>query len=94
MCVDCFRIVSPFLPNPRDPSTLSKEAFVYFVCPTEIPQPPFAWKYYFVHVHLHSHPAPQCTNHPAHPSDVRVCVCACACVSVRLCAAECVSSSV
>jgi len=27
------------------PSTLSKESFVYFVCPTEIPQLPFAWKY-------------------------------------------------
>ena len=26
----------------------SKEVFVYFVCPTEIPQPPFAWKYYLL----------------------------------------------
>jgi len=31
---------------PCTPSTLSQEAFVYFVCPTEIPQPPFEWKYY------------------------------------------------
>ena len=48
MCVDHFHIVSPFLSHPCTPSTLSKEAFVYFVCPTEIPQPPgpFAWKYY------------------------------------------------
>lgn len=46
MCVDRFHIVSLFLSNPCTPSTLSKEAFVYFVCPTEIPQPPFAWKYY------------------------------------------------
>ena len=46
MCEDCFHIVSLFLSNPCTPSTLSKEAFVYFVCPTEIPQPPFAWKYY------------------------------------------------
>ena len=46
MCVNCFHIVSLFLSNPCTPSTLSKEAFVYFVCPTEIPQPPFAWKYY------------------------------------------------
>jgi len=45
MCVDCFHIVSLFLSNPCTPS---KEAFVYFVCPTEIPQPPFAWKYYDV----------------------------------------------
>ena len=46
MCVDRFHIVSLFLSNPCTPSTLSKEAFVYFVCPTRIPQPPFAWKYY------------------------------------------------
>jgi len=46
MCVDRFHIVSLFLFNPCTPSTLSKEAFVYFVCPTEIPQPLFAWKYY------------------------------------------------
>ena len=46
MCVDRFHIVSLFLSNPCTPSTLSKEAFVYFVCPTEIPQPPFAWKCY------------------------------------------------
>ena len=46
MCVDRFNIASLFLSNPCTPSTLSKEAFVYFVCPTEIPQPPFAWKYY------------------------------------------------
>jgi len=39
-------IVSLFLSNPCTPSTLSLEAFVYFVCPTKIPQPPFAWKYY------------------------------------------------
>ena len=45
MCVDRFH-VSLFLSNPCTPSTLSKEAFVYFVCPTRIPQPPFAWKYY------------------------------------------------
>jgi len=45
--LDRFHIVSLFLSNPCTPSTLSKEAFVYFVlCPTEIPQPPFAWKYY------------------------------------------------
>jgi len=48
MCVDRFHIVSLFLYNPCTPSTLSKEAFVYFVCPAEIPQPPFAWKYYHV----------------------------------------------
>ena len=41
-----FHIVSLFLSNPYIPSTLSKEAFVIFVCPTEIPQPPFAWKYF------------------------------------------------
>jgi len=46
MCVDRFHIVSLFLSNLCTPSTLSKEAFVYFVCHTEIPQPPFAWKYY------------------------------------------------
>jgi len=46
MCADCFHIVSLFLSNPCTPSTLSMEAFVYFVCHTEIPQPPFAWKYY------------------------------------------------
>jgi hypothetical protein len=46
MGVDRFHIVSLFLSSPCTPSTLSKEAFVYFVCPTEIPQPPFAWKYY------------------------------------------------
>ena len=46
MCVDRFHIVSLFLSNTCTPSTLFKEAFVYFVCPTEIPQPPFAWKYY------------------------------------------------
>jgi len=40
MFVDHFHIVSLFLSNPCTPSTLSKEAFVYFVCPTEIPQPP------------------------------------------------------
>jgi len=28
------------------PSTLTNEAFVYFVYPTEIPEPPLAWKYY------------------------------------------------
>ena len=38
--------LSLFLSNSCTPSTLCKEAFVYFVCPTEIPQPPFAWKYY------------------------------------------------
>jgi len=42
MCVDRLHIVSLFLSNPCTPSTLSKEAF----CPTEIPQPPFEWKYY------------------------------------------------
>jgi len=46
MCVDRFHIVSLFLSNPCTPSTLSKEAFMYSVCPTEIPQPPFSWKYY------------------------------------------------
>ena len=48
MCVDRFHIASLFLSNPCTPSTLSKEVFVYFVCPTEIPQPPCAWKYYVV----------------------------------------------
>jgi len=48
MCVKCFHIVYLFLSNPCTPSTLSKEAFVYFVCPTEITQPPFAWKYYLL----------------------------------------------
>jgi len=43
MGVDRFHIVFLFLSSP---CTLSKEAFVYFVCPTEIPQLPFAWKYY------------------------------------------------
>ena len=43
MGVDRFHTVCLFLSSP---CTLSKEAFVYFVCPTEIPQPPFAWKYY------------------------------------------------
>ena len=47
MCVDRFHIVSLFLSNPCTPFTLSKEALVYFVCPTEIPQPPSAWKYDF-----------------------------------------------
>ena len=46
MVVDRFHIVSLFLSNPCTPNTLSQEAFVYFVCPTKIPQPPFAWKYY------------------------------------------------
>jgi len=46
MFVDRFHIVFLFLSNPCTPSSLSKEAFVYFVCPTEIPQPPFTWKYY------------------------------------------------
>jgi len=46
MCVDRFHIISLFLSNPCNPSTLCKEAFVNFVCPTDIPQPPFAWKYY------------------------------------------------
>jgi len=50
MCVDCFQIVSLFLSNPCTPSTLSNEAFVYFVCLTENPQPPFAWKYCFFRV--------------------------------------------
>jgi len=45
MCVDRLHIVSLFLSNPCTTSTLSKEAFVYFVCHTEIPQPPFPWKY-------------------------------------------------
>jgi hypothetical protein len=53
MCVDHFHIVSLFLSNPCTPSTLSKEAFVYFVCPTEIPQPPFAWNYYTHCVTIH-----------------------------------------
>jgi len=35
MCVDCFHIVSLFLSNPCTPGTLSKEAFVYFVCLTK-----------------------------------------------------------
>ena len=46
MCVDCFHIVSLFLSNPCTPSTLGKEAFVYFVCPTKFLQPPFAWTYH------------------------------------------------
>jgi len=46
MGVDRFHIVSLFLSRPCTPSTLSQEALVYFVCPTKIPQPPFAWKYY------------------------------------------------
>ena len=33
MCVDRFHSVSFFLSNPCTSSTLSKEAFVYFVCP-------------------------------------------------------------
>ena len=41
MCVDGFNIVSLFLSNPCISSTLSKEAFVYFMCPTKIQQPPF-----------------------------------------------------
>ena len=45
MYVDRFNIFSLFLSNPCTPSTLSKDAFVYFVCPTKIPQPPFAWKH-------------------------------------------------
>jgi len=40
MCVDRFHIVSLFLSNPCTTGTLSKEACVYFVCATEIPQPP------------------------------------------------------
>jgi len=44
--VDRFHIVSLCLSRSCTPSDLSKEAFVYFVCPTEIPQPPFALKYY------------------------------------------------
>jgi len=46
MSVDRFHLVSLFISNPCTPSTLSKEAFVYCVCPTEFPQAPFAWKYY------------------------------------------------
>ena len=48
MGVDRFHVFPLFLSNLYTPSILSKEAFVYFVCPTEIqvPQPPFAWKYY------------------------------------------------
>jgi len=46
MCVHRFHIVSLFFSNPCTSSTLSKEAFVYFVYPTEIPQPHFVWKYY------------------------------------------------
>jgi len=46
MGVDRFHIVSLFLSSPCTPSTLSKEASVYFVCPTEISRPPFAWKYF------------------------------------------------
>ena len=42
MSVDRVHLVSLFLSNLCTPSTLSKEAFVYFVCPTEIPQLPFA----------------------------------------------------
>jgi len=45
MGVDRVHVVSLFLSNPSTPSTLSKKLFVYFVCPTEIPQTPFAWKY-------------------------------------------------
>jgi len=58
MCVDRFHIVSLFLSNPCTPSTLCKETFVYFVCPTEIPQPPFAWKYYITNSGSHSHIRP------------------------------------
>jgi len=94
MCADRFHIVSLFLHNPCTPSTLCKEAFVYFVCPTEIPQPPFAWKYYFS----------QCILTPSiiqHTISLRVCMshiyalikacfdaCACACcicASVQVC---------
>jgi len=43
MCLNRFHIVFLFLSDHCTPNTLSKEAFEYFVCPTEIPQPPFAW---------------------------------------------------
>jgi len=56
MCVDCFHIVSLFRSNLCTPSTLCKEAFVYFVCPTEIPQPPFSWKYYHVEAKTDTRP--------------------------------------
>ena len=46
MCVDRFHIVSLFLSNHCTPSNLSKEVFMYFVCPAEITQPAFAWKNY------------------------------------------------
>ena len=46
MGVNRVHIVSLLLFNLCVPSTLSKESFVNFVCPTEIPQLPFAWKYY------------------------------------------------
>jgi len=46
MSVDRVHVVSLLLFNLCATSTLSKESLVYFVCPTEIPQLPFAWKYY------------------------------------------------
>ena len=45
-CVWTVSTLFLFFSNTCTPSTLSKEVFVYFVCPTEIPQPPFSWKYY------------------------------------------------
>jgi len=48
MHVDHAHVVSPFLSNPFTSSTSNQESFVCFVFPTEIPQPPFAWKYYLL----------------------------------------------
>jgi len=56
MGVDRSHIFSLFLFQTMYSQYSSKEAFVYFVCPTEIPQPPFASKYYyasFPHFFLH-----------------------------------------
>ena len=87
MCVDRFYIVSLFLSNPCTPSTLSKEAFVYFVCPTEIPQPPFAWKYYCKYVchsllshtdintHKHKYTKTHMHTHAAWMSSLLECTC-------------------
>jgi len=50
MEVDRVHVVSIFLSDlcsPSTPSTLSLESLVYFVCPTKIPQLPFAWNYDF-----------------------------------------------
>ena len=46
MYVDHIHVVFPFLSNSCASSTPSQESFVCFVCPTEIAQLSFAWKYY------------------------------------------------